>query len=451
MNSTTERHAGGRPRGVKGKDNDGLFKRCPCGRRRWTTCAHAWCYSIGYAKKGHRGTLNKYLGLPRFHPMSRSEAEAVMDKMRVAIREGTYRREPARPNLKPVSVLTFRDVGNACVKEVRNDPNRRSHRAAAFASQHEAICRTPVETPQGVSMPFGELPIAELRTHHIEAFRDGRRRLMQEKEEQRQKRLAQKAEGVPRSALLPTTTETPRSRGGEVGLNRLLEVVRATLNWAILKGYYEHENPFLRHGKRAIKFATERARTRRLQPGEEQRLLKFAAPHLQALILAALETGCRRGELLSLQWRDVLCNDQGEPRTLSLRAENTKTDAARTVPVSPKLRSVLEMRRHAPDGVPHGPHAFVFGNEVGERVGEFKLAWQGACSRAGITGLTFHDLRREHGSRLVEGGVNLLTVSRLLGHRRVSTTDTYLKASEDIAERELQQYHERRNEQSRSN
>jgi catechol 2,3-dioxygenase-like lactoylglutathione lyase family enzyme len=70
-----------------------------------------------------------------------------------------------------------------------------------------------------------------------------------------------------------------------------------------------------------------------------------------------------------------------------------------------------------------------------ERQDSIKVASQGTCQRAGITGLTFHDLRREYGSRLVEGRMNLLTVSRPLGHARVSTTDTHLRASELLAEK----------------
>lgn len=292
-------------------------------------------------------------------------------------------------------------------------------------------------------MRLGDLPMAELRTGHIEAFRDARRQLMQTKEAQRLERAAKLAEGVPARALPAVSPEVPHRRGGEIGINRHLEVIRRLVSFAILRGFLD-TNPFVIHGKRIIRFAAEKSRTRRLLPGEKERLLRVAARHLQAIIIAALETGCRKGELLSLQWRDVICNEKGEPRTLSLRAENTKTDTARTVPISPRLRAVLEMRRTGMDGSVHGPDAYPFGNDAGERISEFKLAWRSALQRAGITGLTFHDLRREHGSRLVEGGVNLLTVSRLLGHKRVSTTDTYLKASEGIAERELARYHERR-------
>lgn len=154
-----------------------------------------------------------------------------------------------------------------------------------------------------------------------------------------------------------------------------------------------------------------------------------------------IDTGCRKEELLSLQWKDVQTTAKGQARVFVLPAEITKTDTARTVPVSPRLRAVLEMRKHGPDGKEHKADACVFGNEVGEQQDSIKVAWTGTCRRAGITGLTFHDLRREYGSRLLEGGVNLLTVSRLLGHARVSTTDTYLRASELLAERELEQFH----------
>ena len=48
-------------------------------------------------------------------------------------------------------------------------------------------------------------------------------------------------------------------------------------------------------------------RTRRLQPDKENHLLQHANPHLQALIIAALLTRCRLGELLSLQWSQLRC------------------------------------------------------------------------------------------------------------------------------------------------
>jgi len=107
--------------------------------------------------------------------------------------------------------------------------------------------------------------------------------------------------------------------------------------------------------------------------------------------------------------------------------------------ISPRLRAVLEMRRTGPDGEPLGPDTFVFGDECGGRVGEFKVAWYGALRRAGIRDLTFHDLRHEFGSRLIEAGVSLLTVSHLYGHTSIATTARYPNASEAVVVREMTQ------------
>jgi integrase len=137
-----------------------------------------------------------------------------------------------------------------------------------------------------------------------------------------------------------------------------------------------------------------------------------------------------------VQWK------RGHAEAFNLRAENTKTGAARTIPkLGARLKKVLKDRRKDPDGNNPGPAAYVFGNEVGERIDSVKTAWKGTCARPGITGLTFHDLRRECGSRMLSARVNLLTVSRLLGHKSLTTTNTYLTADELLAAKELGEYH----------
>ena len=219
-------------------------------------------------------------------------------------------------------------------------------------------------------------------------------------------------------------------------------MLRHLFNWAIEAGHYKAENPFLKHGRRVVKFAPAKARERRLEGDEEARLLKAAQPHLAACIICALDTGMRHGEITHLQWKDVVTDAKGRPKAFFVRAEHSKTGTSRTVPIaSVRLLAMLEMRKVGPDGKDHKADAYVFGNEVGEQVDSIKTAWNNTCRRAGISGLHFHDLRREHGSRMLEGGVNLLTVSRLLGHAKVSTTDTYLKASQFVADKEVRDFH----------
>jgi integrase len=112
--------------------------------------------------------------------------------------------------------------------------------------------------------------------------------------------------------------------------------------------------------------------------------------------------------------------------------------------MSARLRTVLLRRRIGPNDKKLPATALVFGNEVGESVNNVKTAWRAACRRAKIAGLNFHDLRRECGSRWLEGRVGLSTVSALLGHTQVTTTNTYLASSPAIAEEELRAFEESR-------
>jgi integrase len=125
-------------------------------------------------------------------------------------------------------------------------------------------------------------------------------------------------------AIMKADIEAVRNRRrtrGVVGTNRLLARLRHLFNWAIAEGYVTC-TPFKREGVSVIKLemSAEQPRHRRLDPGEEEQLLAEAGRHLYALIVAALETGCRLGELLGLQWRDV----RDSENVLLLPARKTK-------------------------------------------------------------------------------------------------------------------------------
>jgi integrase len=222
-------------------------------------------------------------------------------------------------------------------------------------------------------------------------------------------------------------TKRQDAKRGEAGANRLMQRVRHLFTWAIEHDHVA-ESPF-RKGHATIVKANRDAETprdRRLTGDEETRLLAAANPRLYALIVAALTTGCRKGELLSMQWAQVRETPKPEIR---LSASNTKTDKPRTVPLTARLKAVLAMRKTGPDGQEHGPDAFVFGNEVGEQAKNIKTAWEYACRRAKITDLHFHDLRRECGSRWHEAGVPLVQIQAWLGHSNIVQTSTYLAVS----------------------
>ncbi len=241
--------------------------------------------------------------------------------------------------------------------------------------------------------------------------------------------------------------------------------------WAVKKGYLTR-NPVA--DSESIKREKHAKRNRRLVPdvlndkgkiereGEERRLLAVASAHLQRLIIGALETGMRRGELLGLMWRDVNL----ERKEITVRAETTKTRTARVLPVSSRLAAVLEMARTSLETfMASGPtskmsdqereaflgRCYVFGDGAGLKVGNVKRAWETAVLKAhgydpkwtktskglmaesrtalAVIDLHFHDLRHEAGSRLLEAGWPLHHVQDMLGHANVSQTSTYLNAT----------------------
>jgi len=163
--------------------------------------------------------------------------------------------------------------------------------------------------------------------------------------------------------------------------------------------------------------APGKARDRRLLPDEEKRLLAECAPPLKAIILFALETGMRRGEIQKLLWKDV---DLGN-RTAKLL--DTKNGDDRTIPLSSRAITILK-------SLPRNINGKVFPGA------DISHSFAAACKRAGIDDLRFHDLRHEATSRLFEKGFNPMEVSAITGHKTLQMLKryTHLRA-EDLAKR----------------
>src|SRR5262249_7248390 len=161
---------------------------------------------------------------------------------------------------------------------------------------------------------------------------------------------------------------------------------------------------------------------------------------LRGVIVAMLDTACRPGEILSLQWRDVSL----ERRELTIRAEKEKTRRERIIPISSRLMATLELRRLDPAGREHVPDAYVFGDDLGRQIKCVNEAWRNACERAGIVGFQLRDLRHEAASRFDEAGVPIVYVSTLLGHSNISTTSRYLNIHRRGLHAAMQAFQQRR-------
>lgn len=150
------------------------------------------------------------------------------------------------------------------------------------------------------------------------------------------------------------------------------------------------------------------------------------SPHLADFIRLALNTGCRKNELLKLSWDRV----DLEAGNFRLEGENTKNGKRRFVPLSSVARSALENRaKFRAEHCPTSP--WVFAHRNGERVQFLQNGFESACKRAGISDFRVHDLRHTCASWLVSAGVQLLEVKELLGHSSIEMTERYSHLSPD--------------------
>jgi hypothetical protein len=172
-------------------------------------------------------------------------------------------------------------------------------------------------------------------------------------------------------------------------------------------------------------------RTRRLEAGEEEALLTACAAsgahYLHSFVVLAIETGMRFGELAGVLWKHV----DLDKRTIYL--PDTKNGQARTVPLSTRALSAIQMQPRSIDGR-------LFSAKPGSIRSAFLIALskaQGAQpdSREFLRGLRFHDLRHEGVTRLFEKGLNPIEVGMVSGHKTLSMLQryTHLRSEELVA------------------
>ncbi len=159
------------------------------------------------------------------------------------------------------------------------------------------------------------------------------------------------------------------------------------------------------------------------------------------LVRVAAYSGLRRGELMTLRWRDVRLLDHKliVSRTLSadVEAASPKGGRFREVPLPDQAAAALDRLSRRPAYV--GPDEYVFCNRFGRRLDPSALRrrYERARDAAELPPLRFHDLRHTYGSLLVAGGIDLVSVKSAMGHANMSTTERYLHArpATELAER----------------
>lgn len=226
-------------------------------------------------------------------------------------------------------------------------------------------------------------------------------------------------------------------------MNRILDSLRAALSKAVEWGLLEA------HPMRVVKRAREdtRGRVRYLTEDEGEKLRdaldareakrrqdreNFNAwrrergykpfrdfgkytDHLKPIVILALNTGLRRGDLFNLTWRDI---DFGQ-RMLTVVGVTAKSGQTRHVPLNDEAFTVLTEWKGQSSG------KYVFPGRGGGRLDNISTAWERLIRSAGIEGFRFHDTRHDFASKLIMAGVDLNTVRELLGHSDIRMTLRY--------------------------
>lgn len=189
-------------------------------------------------------------------------------------------------------------------------------------------------------------------------------------------------------------------------VNRYLEALNKLFNLC-LDNEYILKNPV----KKVPKLKTDNHKIRFLTKEEEQRMFEtLEAGDLKDMIICALQTGMRKEEIYQLKWSDI---ENGYIEILK-----TKTDKARKIPISKKLKEVFDNREETSE--------FIFINKLtGKPYTNNDKAFRALKNKAAITDFRFHDLRHTVATRMVEKGIDLLVVQEILGHTNINTTMRY--------------------------
>jgi len=201
----------------------------------------------------------------------------------------------------------------------------------------------------------------------------------------------------------------------------------------------EHDRLLEALADRDRRIVEKRARANEWRAARDYPLLPSLGPygdHLTPVVLLALNTGMRRGEILGLTWRAV---DFGNG-VITVAGEQDKSGSGgsksgktRHIPMTAVARSTLEDWRDQQPRI--WPAGLMFPGKGGKRMTTLKTAFTRILKDAGISDFRFHDCRHHFCSMLVQRGVPLAKVRDLAGHSTIQLTERYSHlAPHDLAD-----------------
>jgi integrase len=187
-----------------------------------------------------------------------------------------------------------------------------------------------------------------------------------------------------------------------------LALLRRMFNVAIKEWAWFKDNPVSRL---SFSVGNRNARDRWLTLDEEQLLLEKATNPvwLRSLLMVALHTGMRRGEILDLRWKNI------DLLTRLIRVVKTKNGEKRSVPMSNTLFTLFQDMKVRD----------ISGRVFPISKSSVRHAFDDTVEKAGLEDFRFHDLRHTFATRLVQNGVDVFKVKELLGHKTITMTMRY--------------------------
>jgi integrase len=194
-------------------------------------------------------------------------------------------------------------------------------------------------------------------------------------------------------------------------VNRLTGCLKHMVNKGVEWGMVAEES--LKRVRMVKPLEENNKRLRFLTIEECKRLIDCCAPHLRPIVTVALNTGMRRGEILSLKWEQV---DLSHGFIL---LGITKNGERREIPINTTLEYMFS------DLSKNAESVYVFVDKDGKPYKSVKRSFSTACKKAGILDFRFHDQRHTFASHLVMAGIDLTSVKELLGHKSLNMTMRY--------------------------
>ena len=195
-------------------------------------------------------------------------------------------------------------------------------------------------------------------------------------------------------------------------INRYIAAISVVFSYAC-REYGLQVNPI----RKIPSLPENNERTRFLSEAERTRLFSSCrASHwdkLYLIVLLAITTGARKGELIKLRWNDI----DFDRRTAYVAT--TKNGQPKVLPLTDSVIKELQLFNK-------NDSSLIFASKIKEEVAYcFTKPWKRALEDAEIEDFRFHDLRHSCASYLAQSGASLLEIADVLGHKQISVTKRY--------------------------